>query len=444
MSRSESASFAPPTKEDLGDFASGRLLRDAARLSTRAAAGPFRSFARINVEPRPYQLVPLMMALRLDPVRLLIADDVGIGKTIEAGLIARELLDRGEIHRMAVLCPPHLAEQWQRELAEKFHIEAELILSSTIQRLERNMAIGVSVFDRHRFTIVSTDFIKGDRRAADFANRCPEFVIVDEAHGCTLSGGVGRGQQQRFELMQKISAEARPPHRAGHRDAAFVAMKARSDPCSACSTQTSLTCPRRSSAIRRESIRRKLARHLVQRRRDDIRDYLATDTKFPARIDREVTYAFSPEYKGLFDDIVSFAHELVSAGDGDSALDACGTGPRWRCCDASRPARRPRSPRCSSRSGVDLQADSDLDEYGRRTVLDIDDLDSAFEVDLCPGAETDQETGEDTPAHARVRQARPGHGGQGRREAPGRGPGDRSLINEGFRPDRVLPIHGHG
>ena len=70
-------------------------------------------------KPRPYQLVPLMMALQLDPVRMLIADDVGIGKTIEACVIARELLDRGEIRRLAVLCPPPLAEQWQRELAEK-------------------------------------------------------------------------------------------------------------------------------------------------------------------------------------------------------------------------------------------------------------------------------------------------------------------------------------
>jgi len=64
-----SATFRLPTAADLGDFAAGQLLRDAARLSTRAAAGPFRSFGRIAVEPRPYQLVPLMMALKLDPVR---------------------------------------------------------------------------------------------------------------------------------------------------------------------------------------------------------------------------------------------------------------------------------------------------------------------------------------------------------------------------------------
>ena len=120
----EPAQFDLPNPALWGDSRSGRLLRDAVRFGFRASSGPFRSFARIAVEPRPYQLVPLLMALHLDPVRLLIADDVGIGKTIEAGLIARELLDRREIERLAVLCPPHLAEQWQDELHEKFHIDA--------------------------------------------------------------------------------------------------------------------------------------------------------------------------------------------------------------------------------------------------------------------------------------------------------------------------------
>ena len=107
----EPARFALPDPAQVGDHRSCRLLRDAVRLSSRSCAGPFRSLARIAVEPRPYQLVPLLMALKLDPVRLLIADDVGIGKTIEACLIARELLDRGEIERIAVLCSPQLAPQ---------------------------------------------------------------------------------------------------------------------------------------------------------------------------------------------------------------------------------------------------------------------------------------------------------------------------------------------
>ncbi len=65
------------------------------------------------------------MALKLDPVRLLIADDVGIGKTIEAGLIAKELLEQGDVSRLAVLCPPHLAQQWQAELSDKFHLDSQ-------------------------------------------------------------------------------------------------------------------------------------------------------------------------------------------------------------------------------------------------------------------------------------------------------------------------------
>ena len=133
----EPASFSPPEPEHLGDHNACRLLRDAARLSTRAASGPFRSFGRIAVEPRPYQLVPLMMALRHETVRLLIADDVGIGTTVEACLIAKELLERGETDGLCVLCPPHLCEQWQRELRDKFHIDAEIVTPSTVRRLER-------------------------------------------------------------------------------------------------------------------------------------------------------------------------------------------------------------------------------------------------------------------------------------------------------------------
>ena len=75
------------------------------------------------MDPRPYQLVPLLLALRQETVRLLIADDVGIGKTIEAGLIAAELLAQGSAERLAVLCPPSLAEQWQDELRTKFGLE---------------------------------------------------------------------------------------------------------------------------------------------------------------------------------------------------------------------------------------------------------------------------------------------------------------------------------
>ena len=387
----ESTTFPFPTRADVGDFASGRLLREAARLSTRAAAGPFRSFGRIAVEPRPYQLVPLMMALKLDPVRLLIADDVGIGKTIEAAVIARELLDRGEIRRLAVLCPPHLAEQWQQELAEKFHIEAELVLSGTIQRLERDLPVGMSVFDRYPYTIVSTDFIKTARRAEDFILKCPEFVIVDEAHGCTLAGGVGRGRQQRFELLRRIGEDpsrhlvlvTATPH-SGNEEA-FRSLLSLLD-------KEFANLPINLDRAGREGIRRRLSRHFVQRRRVDIRRYLEMDTSFPERKDKEAVYSFSEEYRKLFNDILAFARDYVSEEDGGQRRRRVRY---WSAlallrCVSSSPAEAAATLR--SRAAVDQAADEEVDEIGRRTVLDQDEADDTVVIDFSPGAETENGT----------------------------------------------------
>lgn len=120
----EPARFDLPADAQVTSQANAVLLADALRLTLRRGAGPFRSAAQIAFEPRVYQLVPLLMALRLPVPRLLIADDVGIGKTIEAGLILRELFDRGELDSFSVLCPPHLVEQWTGELSSRFGLEA--------------------------------------------------------------------------------------------------------------------------------------------------------------------------------------------------------------------------------------------------------------------------------------------------------------------------------
>lgn len=389
----QSSSFPLPSRGDLGDSFSGRLLRDAARLSTRAAAGPFRSFGRIAVEPRPYQLVPLIMALKLNPVRLLIADDVGIGKTVEAVLIARELLDRGEIRRFTVLCPPHLAEQWQLELSQKFHIEAELILSGTIQRLERDLPLDISVFDRYPFTVVSTDFIKTSRRAGDFILKCPELVIVDEAHGCTVGDGSGRARQQRFELLRRIASEE-------SRHVILVTATPHSGKEQAFRSLLSLLrkefadLPPDLDAKGREGIRRKLARHLVQRRRADIRHYLEADTAFPERKDKvpEPTYTFSEPYRKFFNDILSFVEGYVSDEEGSwrhrrvrywSALALL------RCVSSS-PAAAAATLR--TRAAVDAADDEAVEDVGRRTVLDQDDTDDALPVDFSPGSDTESAT----------------------------------------------------
>lgn len=407
LEKVRSANFSLPDPNKPGDFNSCRLLRDAARLSTRAAAGPFRSLGKVAVEPRPYQLVPLLMALKLDTVRMLIADDVGIGKTIEAALIAKELLERGEVTRMAVLCPPQLAEQWQRELQQKFHITAELVLSSTVKRLERGLRPGESIFERHPFVIVSTDYIKSVRHREDFIRECPELVIVDEAHTCTLSGGVGRSKQARFELIKRVSADPQrhlilvtaTPH-SGDEDA-FRSLLSLLD-------ERFADLPNDMEADSRSAIRAELARHLVQRLRGNVIEQdkeLNVTTNFPDREDAEESYRLSKEYRSLFERVLDFVNEMVKDETGTKRSRRV----RWWSAlallraMASSPAAAAATLRKRAETADTGEDDSDLadiEEIGRQTILDESEDDSAEMFDGTPGSDI---FGEESPAAARLK-----------------------------------------
>jgi hypothetical protein len=207
------ARFPPPDPASAGDATGIATLLDAARLTLRSGAAPFRGLGRISVAPRPYQLVPLLMALRLDPVRLLIADDVGVGKTVEAGLIAKELLERGVARRLAVLCPAHLGAQWVRELGEKFALPAELIQPATLARLERRLPRGdISAYAWPQALVASIDFVKTGRQKDAFLAHAPDLVIVDEAHGAARPPGGGGGP--RPAAAPRVPARAHGPRPA--------------------------------------------------------------------------------------------------------------------------------------------------------------------------------------------------------------------------------------
>ena len=121
---------------------------------------------------------------------------------IEGLLIARELLDRGEIQRICVLCSPYLCDQWQGEMREKFHIDPVVIRSGTVSQLERQLPSGdQSVFGYFPYIVTSIDYAKSDRHRANFLQHCPELVIVDEVHGAAKPSGQSRTQQQRHELL---------------------------------------------------------------------------------------------------------------------------------------------------------------------------------------------------------------------------------------------------
>lgn len=382
------ASFPPPQPEDLGDHLSASMLRSALRIGFRSTAGPFRSLASIAVEPRAYQMVPLMMALRQDVVRLLIADDVGIGKTIEAALVAVELLKVGDARGLTVLCSPALAEQWQGELREKFGLEAELVLPSTVRRLERGRIGAESIFERYPITVVSTDFIKSARRRHEFLRTCPDLVIVDEVHTCVADSTTsGSGRTQRYELVRDLAADP-------SRHLIMATATPHSGKDEAFRNLLGLLKPELAAVdLEKKADREHLAKHFVQRRRADIRRYLDEDTPFPKdRLSAEVPYSLSPEYHALFTKVLDYARETVRTDEGGLTQRV-----NWWSALALLRALAS-SPRAAAQTlhtrAATAAADSpeEADAIGRAIVLDKADDEALEAVDTTPGADNDSKS----------------------------------------------------
>jgi SNF2 family DNA or RNA helicase len=125
-----------------GRLARFQLLMDAVRLSLAPGDDRLVSSTRSRIEFEPYQQVPALRALELPRPRLLIADDVGLGKTIEAGLILRELNARRRAARILIVCPASIIEQWQTELASKFGFQFKIFDSEGVAEARRSLEAG--------------------------------------------------------------------------------------------------------------------------------------------------------------------------------------------------------------------------------------------------------------------------------------------------------------
>lgn len=144
------------------------------------------------VEPDDYQLVPLLKALRMPRVNLMIADDVGLGKTIEAGLIVNELLIRRRINRVLILCPASLRVQWKDEMQSKFSLPFEIIDQHSTARLKKEIGLDANPWRYYNRAIASYHYLKQAlileqfRNSFDVENNSPrlpwDMLIVDEAH----------------------------------------------------------------------------------------------------------------------------------------------------------------------------------------------------------------------------------------------------------------------
>lgn len=146
------------------------------------------------ISPEGYQLVPLEMALEMPRLRLMIADDVGLGKTVEAGLIVSELLIRRRIRRVLVLCPPGLRRQWQRELAEKFGLGFQVVDGPSSRRLAQTAGGEPTPWKSYDRIIASYYYLRQARVMEQFLRSCDspakpqlpwDLLIVDEVHNLT-------------------------------------------------------------------------------------------------------------------------------------------------------------------------------------------------------------------------------------------------------------------
>jgi ATP-dependent helicase HepA len=182
---------AAPAEDPLAQLAARRLDRlgsfrnrvEGLRLMALREAGGLGSFLGGRIELFPHQLHTALRAVGMDPVRWLLADEVGLGKTIVACLILSALVRTGRARRALVIAPSTLTVQWLGELYRKFHQVFVLIDPDRIESVERDYGAGNNVFDVHPFAVVSGELLASHPGLAAQALEIQhELVVVDEAH----------------------------------------------------------------------------------------------------------------------------------------------------------------------------------------------------------------------------------------------------------------------
>jgi len=162
---------------------------------TNTLQAPFRS----GIDIEDYQLDPLARAIQMPRANLLIADDVGLGKTIEAGLVVQEMLLRHRIRSVLVVCPSALQIQWKEQMRDKFGLEFRIVDSDLMKELRRKRGLHVNPWTHFPRLITSIDFLKRERPLRQFREVLPgpgeppyprrfDLLILDEAHNVAPSG----------------------------------------------------------------------------------------------------------------------------------------------------------------------------------------------------------------------------------------------------------------
>jgi SNF2 family DNA or RNA helicase len=191
-----------------GDGCLFRLASEAQRIQLAYLFDPYLALSTSLIEPLPHQITAVYgEMLARQPLRFLLADDPGAGKTIMAGLLIKELMIRSDLERCLVVAPGNLVEQWQDELAEKFHLDFAIL---TRDRVEASRA--GNPFDEAGLWIARLDMLSRneDLQAKLFAAREWDLVVCDEAHRMSASYFGGEVKYtQRYQLGQRLSGRCR-------------------------------------------------------------------------------------------------------------------------------------------------------------------------------------------------------------------------------------------
>lgn len=191
----------------LSPFGVWQLRHELLQLTGASDAPVALHAGRIQLEP--YQFVPLTRLLRASHRHLLIADDVGLGKTVEAGLCITEQLARGFAKRVLLVVPPGLVDQWFDEMLKRFGLSfAPLEDSPALDAAQTALADGVSPWGFHDLVITSIEFLKRPDVQAAALRRSWDMIVGDEAHYLALSGSPANPHEtQRSRLGEALRAQ---------------------------------------------------------------------------------------------------------------------------------------------------------------------------------------------------------------------------------------------
>ncbi len=189
------------------DGALFRLASEAQRILLAHLFDPLLAIHTSMVEPLPHQILAVYESmLTRQPLRFLLADDPGAGKTIMAGLFIRELMVRGDLKRCLIVCPSMLTEQWQEELASKFHVPFAIVSRQAAAESQSG-----NPFLEHPLAISRLDYMARSGDVMEAARQVDwDLIVVDEAHRMSASffGGEVR-RTKRYQLGQTLGAATR-------------------------------------------------------------------------------------------------------------------------------------------------------------------------------------------------------------------------------------------